>query len=279
MKITRAIREAYDAMDFDGELVHTERWQATDISQKPDAQMVELLHYQLKVDMEGSLYHEDYAHAIEPNLPWADDHFEERICGYPINPGIEWKNWPWGKSAEGHREDGMFNHNYMERYWPKFASLNHVPIETKDEWFSQYGGPRPSWGTTVGIRSPYGDLDDLIRLLAEEPTTRQAYFPVWFPEDTGTAHRGRKPCTLGYHFIMRKGRLDIRYDIRSCDMYRHFRDDIYLTIRLGLYILERCKDINPEVWKGVVPGTFVMNITSLHMFINDYILLFKHRPE
>lgn len=276
MNLVKAVKAAYDEMEGWGDIVHTEKWQAMDIAHKPEAQMVEVLHYRLVADLEGELHHEAYADGLEPNLPWADNHFEERICGFPLNPGTEWKNWPWGNSADTHRDNEKFNHNYMERYWPKHAGQVKVATQNLMDYQPRYVAALPP---LRGIYHEYGDLNNLIDLLAKEPSTRQAYMPIWFPEDTGTTHSGRKPCTLGYHFIMRKGRLDIRYDIRSCDMYRHFRDDIYLTIRLGLHILERCKEINPEAWHGVVLGNFIMNITSLHMFINDYRILFKHNPE
>lgn len=283
MKLASAIKGAFEDMENWGELVHTEKWQAIDISQRPEAQMLEILHKRVTARLGGNLDLDYYREQIKPNLPWADDHFKERVCGFPLNPGTEWRNWPWSRSAMSHQKDEKFNHNYMERYWPKWAHLVKSPTTTSEEWSDDAhiasDNPKSPDIQMKGIKENYGDLTDVIHLLAGEPTTRQAYLPVWFPEDTGINNRGRKPCSLGYHFIMRNNRLDIRYDIRSCDMYRHFRDDIYLTIRLGLYVLEHCKIINPQDWINVVPGTFIMNITSLHMFINDYTHLFKHKPE
>lgn len=270
MNLKQAIVDAVGEMRIHGQPVHTERWQAMNIKNRPEAEMREVLHYRLDANLHGMESLEYYREHIEPNLPWADDHFKERICGLPINPGKEWENWPWSRSANSHRQAEKFNHNYMERYWPKFAGRVAEPTRTIRDFSTKVGDPEPH----SGIYHEYGDLGDLIQLLAKEPMTRQAYFPIWFPEDTGITHEGRKPCTLGYHFIMRNGFLDIRYDIRSCDLYRHFRDDIYLTIRLGLYILDRCREINPSEWGHVVPGRFIMNITSLHMFINDYRVMF-----
>jgi hypothetical protein len=57
--------------------------------------------------------------------------------------------------------------------------------------------------------------------------------------------------------------------MRSCDFVRHFRDDVYLTIRLLLWVLDRCRERSPEEWVDVTPGTFRMHITSLHMFVPD----------
>lgn len=263
--LKQAIKETIEALYLDGSLVHTERWQSVDISQKKEAQMVELLHHSLEAMMPRTIG--ELQVMTSPNLPWAEDHFKERVCGYPVNPGVEWENWPWANSADGHRKEEIFNHNYMERYWPKFAC--NIPARDEREWVSKVIDPPHK----AGIRNYYGDLSDLIDLLVEEPLTRQAYLPVWFPEDTGIQNRGRKPCTLGYHFIMRNNRLDVTYYIRSCDLYRHFRDDVYLTVRLAQWVLNWCKT-RSDKWSEVEPGTLRMHITSLHMFVGDYQKMF-----
>lgn len=268
--ITKAIRDVFENFEWGSEVVRPTRWQGQDVSKMNAALMKEDLHVTMQFDMAG----EDlnfYRPAIQPNLPWADNHFLERVCGYPINPGIEWANWSHGVNAEKSlNEDGQFNHNYMERYWPKFAGEIEWPTHVSQEWINEGMANPVCVHPHRGIRHEYGDLAGLVRDLAGEPDTRQAYLPVWFPEDTGDAHKGRKPCTLGYHFIMRRGQLDVTYYLRSCDLANHFRDDVYLTVRLLLWVLDECRKINPEVWGKVVPGKFTMHITSLHMFINDY---------
>jgi len=272
-------------MENHGELVHPQRWQSLDVSDLPQAQMVELLHRDLRATMESE-NPQDYQEVIKPNLPWADDHFLERVCGEPLNPGVEWANWPWANSANGHRgEDQQFNHNYMERYWPKYAGKTQDGRLLEGSSTDFFGGQQSKGGylkeeyiPKKGIRHEYGDLGNVVELLTQEPDTRQAYLPIWFPEDTGTAHMGRKPCTLGYHFIVRNNKLDIVYYIRSCDFFRHFRDDVYLTVRLALWVIEQCRKANPTAWDGIIPGDFLMKITSLHMFIGDYQLKYGKNP-
>lgn len=269
MSIRSAIEDLYDLFQYDALPVVPTRWQGVDVSKQPAAEMREMLHVNLEARLMGVEDLEVYRRAIQPNLPWADNHFEERVCGAPINPGIEYANWPWGTNAEKSLDSrGMFNHNYMERYWPRFAVYSSSsPSKERDEWYCKTRADVPAMR---GIRHEYGDLFGLVRDLAAEPDTRQAYLPVWFPEDTGDSHKGRKPCTLGYHFIMRRNKLDVVYYLRSCDFAHHFRDDVYLTIRLLHWVLTECRRINPEVWKNVQMGKFVMQITSLHMFINDF---------
>jgi len=246
------------------DLVPASRWQSIQAPQP----MLETLNESFTYD----LVFEDldyYREEIKPNLPWADRHFlEERVSGDPINPGKTWRIWPYSASANTHRregeEDPQFDHSYAERYWPKHAGITS-------------GGTIPPGQLPVhkGVRFNYGDLDDLVTILATEPTTRQAYLPVWFPEDLGAAvQHKRVPCSLGYHFICRNNKLHIIYYLRSCDFIRHFRDDVYLTIRLLLWVLEQCRLAAPENdWDAVKPGTLTMHITSLHCFESDRIAL------
>lgn len=230
-------------------------WQSVDISTRPEMVTREVMNFGFKTQIRS----EDLkilADDIKPNLPWADDHFLERVWGEPLNPGVQWANWPWGNSANKFRDsDGKFSHTYMERYWPNQAGIG------KDS-------------CNVGIRFPYGDLSDVVRLLAREPLTRQAYLPVWFPEDTGVSLRVRVPCSLGYLFMMRHGYLHVTYDIRSCDLIRHFQDDIYLTVRLLLWVLTQLRQQDTR-WNDVKPGFFEMRIGSLHCFKNDFANYFK----
>jgi len=269
-----AIDRAVNSLAAIGQSVHTESWQGVDISSKPEMRTWELLNYTLK----AQVYTEDLSVLggdIKPNLPWADNHFQERVCGYPLNPGTEWENWPYGKSAAKFLdESGMFNHSYAERYWPKFAGTlgpTQNPIECAEILENSFHpGHR-------GIRESYGDLNDVVSLLLREPHTRQAYLPIFFPEDTGGAGGGRVPCSLGYHFIRRRNYLHVTYWLRSCDLVRHFRDDIYLTVRLLLWVLDELRKRDPNGWSLVNPGFFTMHTTSLHCFENDYRLLIKER--
>jgi hypothetical protein len=271
-----AVAQAQVQLQFRSKLVHTDHWQGTKISDKPEMATHELAHVSFGVPLRGVEDLDHWRMDIEPNLPWADDHFDERVCGVPINPGLQWAKWPYGHSAARFLDaEGKFNHNYMERYWPKHAGLFAVPTTDLEDWLAvsrdvYADGPVR---THSGIKYEYGDLADVLQLLAKDPPTRQAYLPVWFPEDTGGGSK-RAPCTIGYHFLMRDGKLDVNYHIRSCDFVRHFRDDIYLTTRLLLWVISECRKLDDR-WADIVPGKFFMQIGSLHLFRNDYAILYK----
>ena len=248
--------------------VKTERWQGVDVRNNPAATSYELRNVEIEVPLRGI---EDLTHwrkDIAPNLPWADNHFTERVGEEPLNPGVEWMNWPWGKNAAKFRNaDEIFNHTYMERLWPRWAR------RTPGGRLS--GHDRATYPERTGIAWRYGDLMDLVYMLAHEPYTRQAWIPLFFPEDTGLSDGGRKMCSLGYQFLVRDGQLHIWYPLRSVDLVRHFRDDCYLAVRLLLWMLDQCRQRNKKFWGEIVPGTYAMHITSLHVFENDMIQLKK----
>ena len=272
-----AIADTRIRLKEDGKLVHSRRWQGVEIASNPNMACLEVTHVHLEIPMDG--YEEDleaYARHIQPDLPWVDDHFEERVGGYPINPGTEFKNWPWnkGRGAESFLDRrGKFNHNYMERYWPKHAHVVTEPTATTGEYRSRFRDYFQTGKATPmrGIMYEYGDLKDVVDLMLDDPLTRQAYLPVWFPEDTGGGDK-RAPCTIGYHFLMRDDRLSINYHIRSCDFVKHFRNDLYLTARLVIWMLRQLRSRDPR-WKDVRVGDFIMQIGSLHSFKPDWELI------
>jgi hypothetical protein len=194
---------------------------------------------------------------IQPNFSWADEHFEERVGGLPLNPPPSHERWPYAQ--KNNAEFGgleKFSHTYPERIWPKFAS--DIPNSKMS-----------------GIRYDYGDFDDVINLMSREPFTRQAFLPIWFPEDTGSVTGERVPCTIGYHFIRRGDWVHVVYYIRSCDFFRHFKDDIYLCARKVFWLIEKLKEKDPKNWDGVKPGMLTMHITSLHAWASEKPMLKK----
>lgn len=243
-------------------LIQPEKWQGMEISTK----MIEQFDLFFRVPMDQTIAKS--AKNTNPDLPWANDHFDERIGKLPTNPGVTFKYWPYYQEKE-YREGGIFTHSYQERFWPKYAKkegdLNLSPLTDEK---------------VMGIRYELGDLDDVINHLAENPTSRQAYLPIWFPEDTGVIHKGRVPCSLGYLFSYREGYLHISYYLRSCDYVRHFRNDIYFANRLLLHVLsELSKKESKCNWKKVQAGMLKMHIESLHIFEPDVYELKKRLKQ
>jgi Thymidylate synthase len=212
--------------------VNVGEWQAMRDPELPMLKTIEVEDVSFQYAIPETV--EELQASIRPNLPWAEEHFSERVSGIPYNPPPSHIRWPFAQRGNTEHTDAQqkFSHTYPERMWP----------------------PR----YLSGIRYPYGNLNDLVNLLKERPNTRQAYLPIWFPEDLKMANDSQRvPCTLGYHFLIRGDRMKITYYIRSCDFYRHFRDDVYMAARLCQWVADKV---------GVKPRSLIMHISSLHIF-------------
>lgn len=191
--------------------------------------------------------------------PWSEAHFQERIGGQPLNPGESFKTWPYATfkdAGDDFLKDQQFHHSYMERFWPKYAEVTLGGKLDKNVIKDH---------TNKGIRFEVGDYNDLINHLSQNTLTRQAYLPIFFPEDTGAVGNMRVPCTLGYLFEIWEGKLDMTYYIRSCDIFRHFRNDIYLAGRL----IQHTTKLLLLNGIDIKPGELNMKINNLHAFEND----------
>lgn len=227
--------------------VNRHEWQKLDISHSPAHYTYEMLNTTIR-------YHAPPTarlaqREIEPDMPWAEEHFQERVSGHPLNPPPSFERWPHHYSdSRRHAQEGHFDHTYPERIWPKFT----------------FG----SDNLMAGIRFNYGDLNDVVAMLRANLYTRQAFLPIWFPEDTGANEGQRVPCTLGYHFQydpLVQG-LSMTYMIRSCDLIRHFRNDVYMAVRLQQWM---CDQLVQTDGSAVEQGNLVMHMMNLHTMVGD----------
>lgn len=217
-----------------GDVVETNMWQGR--ADVPP--FLEILNLNAIAPMVDSL--DALQELTEAVQPWAATHFEERVCGKPLNPPPSHNQWL--KRTDEYLSSEKFSHSYPERLWPK--SL--IPD---------------------GIRFKTADLYDAAELLKKDPTTRQCYVPMYFPEDLTAANQGeRVPCTLGWHFIIRNNKMHCLYPMRSCDALRHFHNDIYFANRLALWIAEQ-SDLDVQM------GNISFSCTSFHCFENDMYML------
>lgn len=235
---------------LNGYPIDTGEWQSMDTTGSRAHWTYEIENVTYEVAVPTSI--PEWQNNTRADLPWAETHFAERVSGQPLNPPPSHVDWPYAvRGNADHTTDEQFDHTYPERFWPTRAGLGEF-----------------AHGRHLGIRFEYGDLDDVIMLLVKSPHTRQAYLPVWFPEDTGGHVRlgARVPCTLGYHFMIRYGILSCRYYIRSCDIKRHFHNDIYMAGRLMQYVRH---EVHRNGGLKVIPGTLTTHIGSLHAFVGD----------
>ena len=238
---------------LEASVVKVGKWHQMDVADNRLLDTPELVGSVFTVPIPHSV--QELQEFIKPNLPWAEDHFRERVSGKPLNPPPSNEWWPYAMTGNAlHKKDEKFSHTYPERIWPKQAGGS---INAKN-----YG--------MQGIRFSYGDLDDLVTLLIKEPMTRQAYLPIWFPEDINAANIGeRVPCTLGYHFLLRPPKFTVTYLIRSCDFVRHFRDDVYMAARLLQWVYTQAE----SYWIGEHGKDYelelIFHAMSLHCMVGD----------
>lgn len=249
------------------EPVNVGEWQ----SQKIEALMLELRNVSISIPLPQTA--QALVEMTGAHLPWAEDHFLERVSGEPLNPSPSEAWWPFARkkanttNAEHKSEGEAFSHTYPERMWPKYANIDWVVVNEAPGYSSQM---MPE-DINRGIRFEYGDLDDVVDQLIRTPFTRQAFLPIWFPEDTGAVHGKRVPCTLGYHFAIRQGKLDITYYMRSTDLLRHFQDDIYLAGRLAQWVADKVTyGLGAEGSPGAIGvGELIFHTANLHIFEAD----------
>jgi len=264
-----AIEGALHALLDHGAEVDAGHWQGYPTQGKPDLLTKEIINltFTAHIPVQPAVA----ADECKPNLPWAEVEFEERVGRQPRNPHASLVQWPhWREQSDSTMHNGMFSHTYSERFWPRGVYADGT--YTKEP--------------PLGMRYRWGDLDDVIDLLVEHPHTRQATFPIFFPEDTGARHGGRIPCTLHYHFLMRDNRLHLFYPIRSCDAYRHFRDDVFMAMRLCQWVLNEVReaDLRSEAphgynWDRVKPGVLCFTAYSFHVHMGDMAHLLRENTH
>jgi len=109
------------------------------------------------------------------------------------------------------------------------------------------------------LRSWSGDTDQLDqarRELLDDPATRRAVIQLW---DAARDHHGHRdvPCTLGYQFLLRDGRLDMHTTMRSQDLWLGFCYDIFAATVLHELMAG---------WAGAELGHYHLHVTSLHLY-------------
>lgn len=246
--------------------VHTGEVHAQDTSTSDAHATYELINETLTFHV--SRMRDAWADQVWPNRPWADEHFSERVSGVPYNPPPSHVRWPYAvRDNADHTNDGVFSHTYPERFWPRHAGLDASMFR------EEHREAVLNAGQHHGIRYPYGDLNDVVTLLQRNPLTRQAYLPVWFPEDTGATEKQRVPCSIGYHFMIRNGVMDCWYQLRSCDFVRYLRDDVYMAGLLLRWMVTRVRSGPLMAYdkdaSNLQCGQLHVTISSLHAFVGD----------
>lgn len=112
------------------------------------------------------------------------------------------------------------------------------------------------------LRRWHGATDQLARVLdalSGDPDSRRAVIQLYDPEADAMGHKD-VPCTLGYRFFLRDGRLYMHTTMRSQDLWLGFCYDIFAATTLHELVAG---------WLGAQLGDYVLCVDSLHLYAAD----------
>lgn len=155
---------------------------------------------------------------------------------------------------------------------PAFAVAEAVWIlsGSDDPWIFDYNRALRRYADGGRLRGAYGprlrrwggevdQLDRVRRLLLRDPDTRQAVVQLYDPGQDWAGHRD-VPCTVGYRFFLRSGRLHMHTTMRSQDLWLGFPYDVFTATTLQELLAG---------WLGAEPGEYHHHVDSLHLYDSD----------
>ena len=136
------------------------------------------------------------------------------------------------------------------------SSLEQLDMASGDR-FSQFA----DGGRLRGAYGPRtrGQLQQIVQLLHSQPNTRQAYFTIWRGDEHDMVVHDL-PCTLGGQFLLRDGKLHLRVNMRSSDVFLGVPYDWLMFSRLQM-VIAGCL--------GVEVGSYTHDVGSQHLYERD----------
>jgi thymidylate synthase len=116
-----------------------------------------------------------------------------------------------------------------------------------------YGPRMRRWGGHVD------QLAEVIRILRHDPDSRRAVIQLYDPARDAAGHSD-VPCTLGFRFQLRQGRLHMSTTMRSQDVWVGFPYDLFFATVLHELMAG---------WVGAELGTYHHYVDSLHLYESD----------
>ncbi|KPI15673.1 thymidylate synthase [Actinobacteria bacterium OK074] len=155
---------------------------------------------------------------------------------------------------------------------PAFAAAETVWHLTGSDapWIFDYNGGLRQYADDGVLRGAYGprmrrwaghvdQLAEVVRTLREDPDSRRAVIQLYDPARDAAGHRD-VPCTLGFRFHLRQGRLHMATTMRSQDVWVGFPYDLFFTTVLHELMAG---------WVGADLGTYHHYVDSLHLYERD----------
>lgn len=162
------------------------------------------------------------------------------------------------------------NAEFAERISEDFTNPGEAWKLRKEVW-SQFLNSRNQMDYTYNERI-MAQLKTILRELKDHPSSRQAIIQIHMNRYDLASLGGKKriPCSMYYQFLLREGKLDVFYTMRSCDFATHFINDVVLAGMLRNHIVnEMNKDFELEGRPEVGIGNIVYFCGSLHVYYKD----------
>jgi thymidylate synthase len=164
---------------------------------------------------------------------------------------------------------------------PAFAIAEALWIlsGSDDAWIFQYNRNLMRFADDGRLQGAYGprmrrwagvidQLDGVRQTLSRDPDSRQGVIQLYDPVRDTRGHRD-VPCTLGYRFFIRAGRLDMFTTMRSQDAWLGLPYDLFATTLLHELMAG---------WLGVDLGSYHHHVDSLHLY-QEHVDAAAYLPE
>lgn len=218
--------------------VHTQTMQNLQIADNPDYETKEIQAFEFCI-----INTDDKDQMPQATLEWLNAEFKERISANFKNPGEAYKLRP--------------------EVWEQFL-VEGNEFGRDDETGESYVERKKMFEYTYNERIQW-QLEAVFNELKLHPESRQAIIEVHDRRiDQFKMGKERIPCSMFYQFMVRDGKLDVIYVMRSSDFATHFQNDIWLADELRRYL---AKALNLPI------GKFIMFVSSLHVYRKDWELL------
>lgn len=152
---------------------------------------------------------------------------------------------------------------------PAFAAAEAVWILSGSDagWIYEYNQRLTNFADEGVLLGAYGprlrqwkggvdQLDRVRRLLRDDPETRRAVIQLYDPGRDSPKHKD-VPCTLGFRFYLRDGRLQMHTTMRSQDLWLGFCYDVFTFTAIHELMAH---------WTGSDLGDYHHHVDSLHLY-------------
>lgn len=112
--------------------------------------------------------------------------------------------------------------------------------------------------------------DLIIEEFIRDPNSRRCVLNLWTKEIDllGLENGIRVPCSITYSWLIRDGKLNMFYHMRSCDIKNHFINDLWLAGMYNANLVSMLKGTGEKPFQTLVPGSLTVTINSLHAYKN-----------